>query len=107
MMDLKFAIVGCGRIAQRHAEHITKQGKLVAVCDTNKERRDEMAAKYNSKAYASLDELLQLNAKGLKSVSLLPLGYRDETNDYLVKSKKVRRAKEKLFVEVSEKTLNL
>jgi len=59
MMDLKFAIVGCGRIAQRHAEHIAKQGKLVAVCDTNKERRDEMAAKYNSKAYASLDELLQ------------------------------------------------
>jgi predicted dehydrogenase len=59
MMDLRFAIVGCGRIAQRHAEHIAGQGKLVAVCDTNKERRDEMAAKYNSKAYVSLDELLQ------------------------------------------------
>ena len=59
MMDLRFAIVGCGRIAQRHAEHIAGQGKLVAVCDTNKERRDEMAAKYNSKAYATLDELLQ------------------------------------------------
>ncbi len=59
MMDLRFAIVGCGRIAQRHAEHIAGQGKLVAVCDTNKERREEMAAKYNSKTYATLDELLQ------------------------------------------------
>lgn len=59
MMDLRFAIVGCGRIAQRHAEHIAGQGKLVAVCDTHKERREEMAANYNSKAYSTLDELLQ------------------------------------------------
>jgi nitroreductase len=55
----------------------------------------------------ALDELLQLEAKGLKSVSLLPLGYRDEANDYLAKAKKVRRAKEKLFVEVSAKTLGI
>ena len=54
----------------------------------------------------ALDELLQLEAKGLKSVSLLPLGYRDEANDVLVKAKKVRRSKEKLFVEVSDKNLN-
>lgn len=54
----------------------------------------------------ALDELLQLEAKGLKSVSLLPLGYRDEANDVLVKAKKVRRSKDKLFVEVSDKNLN-
>ncbi len=67
MMDLRFAIVGCGRIAQRHAEHIAGQGKLVAVCDTNKERRDDMAAKYSCKAYTSLDELLQQE----KSIDLI------------------------------------
>jgi nitroreductase len=55
----------------------------------------------------ALDELLQLKTQGLKSVSLLPLGYRDEANDYLVKAKKVRRVKEKLFVEVSAKTLGI
>jgi nitroreductase len=55
----------------------------------------------------ALDELLQLKAQGLKSVLLLPLGYRDEATDYLAKAKKVRRAKEKLFVEVSAKSLNL
>ena len=27
MRKIKFAIVGCGRIAQRHAEHISKVGE--------------------------------------------------------------------------------
>lgn len=68
-MELKFAIVGCGRIAQRHAEHIVKQGKLIAVCDVNEERRNELAQKYTCKAYASLDELLQ-NEKRIDLVSI-------------------------------------
>ena len=29
---MKFGLVGCGRIAQRHAEHISNNGLLVAVC---------------------------------------------------------------------------
>lgn len=33
MEKLKFAIIGCGRIAQRHAEHIQNNGILKAVCD--------------------------------------------------------------------------
>jgi nitroreductase / dihydropteridine reductase len=36
------------------------------------------------------DEILDLRAKGLKSVVILALGYRDEENDYLAKLKKVR-----------------
>lgn len=47
---------------------------------------------------AALDELLNLKAKGLRSVTLLPLGYRDEENDWLAKLPKVRRQKEKLFI---------
>lgn len=38
-----------------------------------------------------LDELLDLKAKGLRSVLLLPIGYRDETNDWQVHLKKVRK----------------
>ncbi len=57
--DLKFALVGCGRIAQRHAEHINNQATLAAVCDVNAERRNELATKYNCKAYASIEELIQ------------------------------------------------
>jgi nitroreductase/dihydropteridine reductase len=47
---------------------------------------------------AAADELLGLKEKGLRSVSFLPLGYRDTDNDWLVKLPKVRREKEKLFI---------
>jgi nitroreductase / dihydropteridine reductase len=47
---------------------------------------------------AALDDLLGLKEKGLRSITLLPLGYRDEENDWLANSPKVRREKEKLFV---------
>lgn len=50
---------------------------------------------------AKLDELLGLKAKGLKSVLLLPIGYRDEEGDWLVKQKKVRKPKD-AFVTVIE-----
>lgn len=39
---------------------------------------------------AALDKLLALKEQGLKSVLLLPLGYRDADNDWLVNMKKVR-----------------
>ena len=42
----------------------------------------------------ALDELLGLKAKGLRSVVLMPIGYRDVTNDWLVNMKKVRVPKE-------------
>jgi len=47
---------------------------------------------------AALDELLGLKEKGLKSLTLLPLGYREKENDWLVNLPKVRREKEKLFI---------
>jgi nitroreductase / dihydropteridine reductase len=47
-----------------------------------------------------VDEILGLKEKGLRSVSMLALGYRDEENDFLANQKKVRREKEKLIVQV-------
>ena len=38
-----------------------------------------------------VDEILGLKEKGLRSVILLPLGYRQEEGDWLVNLKKVRR----------------
>jgi nitroreductase/dihydropteridine reductase len=49
---------------------------------------------------AELDELLGLKEKGLRSVSLLALGYRDTVNDWLANLKKVRRPKEELIIEL-------
>lgn len=45
-----------------------------------------------------LDEVLHLKERGLRSVLLLALGYRDEANDITAKDKKVRREKENLFI---------
>jgi len=50
---------------------------------------------------AALDELLQLPQQGLKSVTLLPLGYRDVENDWLVKQKKVRMPKSEFFQQIA------
>lgn len=49
----------------------------------------------------ALDELLDLKAKGLRSVALLPLGYRDEQNDWLVNMKKVRTPKKEFLIELN------
>lgn len=49
---------------------------------------------------AKLDEILGLKAKGLKSVVIMTLGYRDQENDALAKAKKVRRPSEELFIAV-------
>ncbi|WP_255155289.1 hypothetical protein [Ferruginibacter sp. HRS2-29] len=43
-----FAIIGCLRIAKRHAEQIIKVGKLAAVCDTDMERAMEFSKAYGA-----------------------------------------------------------
>jgi len=45
-----------------------------------------------------VDEVLNLGELGLKSVALLPLGYRDSENDYLVNLKKVRWDDKDFFI---------
>lgn len=64
-----FAIIGCGRIAQRHAEHIYKFGKLVAVCDTVEDKANALAEKYSAKAYYKINDLLD-NEKDVMVVSI-------------------------------------
>ena len=48
----------------------------------------------------ALDEILGLRARGLRSVSILPLGYRADEGDWLVNLKKVRRPREEFVTEV-------
>jgi UDP-N-acetyl-2-amino-2-deoxyglucuronate dehydrogenase len=60
---LNFALIGCGRIGNRHAEHIVRNGKLIAVCDTDKHKADELSKLYKVKAYYSLSDLLDKEDK--------------------------------------------
>jgi UDP-N-acetyl-2-amino-2-deoxyglucuronate dehydrogenase len=68
-MEALFAIIGCGRIAKRHAEQMKKHGKLVAVCDVIEERATEMGKEYGARAYTSA-EIMLLNEKDVNIVSV-------------------------------------
>ncbi|MGH1337116.1 MAG: Gfo/Idh/MocA family protein [Aureispira sp.] len=60
MKTLRFGIVGCGRIAQRHAKHIknTKGIELAAVCDIIPERAETLGDAYQAQAFDSIEALL-------------------------------------------------
>lgn len=49
---------------------------------------------------AALDEILGLKARGLRSVAILPLGYREASGDWLVNLEKVRRPLDQFVTEV-------
>ena len=61
MKKIKFVIIGCGRIGNRHAEHISEQGELVAVCDINEEKAKSLSEKYESKYFTNINELSSSN----------------------------------------------
>lgn len=61
MNTLSIALIGCGRIAERHAKHISEKGRLVAVCDIIPEKADKLAAQYDVKAYYNIDDMLAAN----------------------------------------------
>jgi predicted dehydrogenase len=58
---MRFGIIGCGRIAPKHAESVMAldEAELVAVCDIVPERVQSFAAKYGAVPYADYRELLQ------------------------------------------------
>lgn len=66
---LKFAIVGCGRIAQRHAEQMQRYGLLQAICDTDHAKAKALGSTYNCNVYYTLEELLA-NEKSLDVVAV-------------------------------------
>lgn len=60
---MNFAIIGCGNIGKRHAEYIRAVGKLVAVCDIDKSKADELGKKSGANVFYSVKDLLAANMK--------------------------------------------
>jgi len=84
-----------------HAHHASKQAYIalgVALVAAAQQKVD--ATPMEGFDPNALDEFLKLKEKGLKSSSLLALGYRDAEKDYLVNMKKVRMPKEELFINL-------
>lgn len=53
-----FGIVGCGRIAQRHAQLISERGRLVAVSDIDFVKANRLARAYDAVAYSDFDQMI-------------------------------------------------
>lgn len=59
MSQITFALIGCGRIGHRHAQHISAKGKLQIVCDIDEEKARILANEYGCDYTTSVDELLK------------------------------------------------
>lgn len=70
---INFAIVGCGRIAKRHAELLGSGqiagARLAAVCDIQRDRAEAFGARFGVPAFASIDAMLA--APGIDAVAVL------------------------------------
>ncbi len=66
---VRFAIIGCGRIARRHAEEILKTGELVAVCDIDKTKALSFAKTVNSLAFFDHEDLIN-SENGIDVISI-------------------------------------
>ena len=61
MREVKFSILGCGKIGTRHAAKLkeVEGARLAAVCDCIPERADALAEAYGCRSHHSIDELLK------------------------------------------------
>lgn len=85
-----------------HANHAAKQAYIsfaMAIAAAAEQKVD--ATPMEGFTPEAVDELLGLKEKGLKSALILTLGYRDETEDWLVDMKKVRTPKEDFITELN------
>jgi len=84
-----------------HANHAARQAYIalgIAMAAAAEQQVD--ATPIEGFTPEELDNLLGLKEKGLKSAVILPLGYRDAANDWLVNMKKVRTPKEEFVLEI-------
>ncbi len=99
---LKFAIIGCGRIAARHAEIINNIAELSAVCDIKPERANDFAEKYSADPYNAIEELLK-NENNIDVVSICtPNSFHTEHTILALKAGKNVLCEKPMAISVSD-----
>lgn len=72
---LNFALVGCGRISDKHASNLSegniRNGKLIAVCDIKPEKAKACGEKYNVPFFSSFEEMFSQLGDKIDVVSVL------------------------------------
>ena len=62
-MSIKFSLLGCGRIAKRHADLLGKQqiqgAKLVAVCDINADKARQFGEQYAVPWFSDMQQMMR------------------------------------------------
>ncbi|HRJ85075.1 MAG TPA: Gfo/Idh/MocA family oxidoreductase [Ignavibacteria bacterium] len=102
MNKLKFAIIGCGRIAARHAEIINNIAELSAVCDIKPERANDFAEKYSADPYNAIEELLK-NENNIDVVSICtPNSFHTEHTILALKAGKNVLCEKPMAISVSD-----
>lgn len=89
------------RSAEENYEHAARQAYIglgTALIAAAEEQVD--ATPMEGFDPAQVDEILGLKARGLRSVLLVPLGYRQPEGDWLVNLKKVRREKDQFVTTI-------
>ncbi len=89
-----------GQTSEQHFAHTARQSYIalgIAMAQAAELKVDSTPAEgFNN---ALVDDILELKELGLKSVSLLYLGYRDKERDYLSHMKKVRIPMEEFIIK--------
>lgn len=84
--SLRFALIGCGRIAHRHADllvsGVIEGSTLVGAVDIDPERRATFSSKYNIKCFETIDQLLSYSEIDVVSI-LTPSGLHASQAIYL------------------------
>lgn len=70
-----FILIGCGAIAQKHMEQIRQLGRLVAICDIDQLKVQQLGQQLGVPAYSSFDELLKAAPKADVVVICTPNGF--------------------------------
>ncbi|MDD3080157.1 MAG: NAD(P)H-dependent oxidoreductase [Paludibacter sp.] len=89
------------RASQTNFEHAARQAYIAlgfAMAEAASLKVDSVPME--GFAAAEVDQILNLKESGLKTVLMLPLGYRDADNDWLLPQKKVRHPKDEFIVEI-------
>lgn len=58
MKKVRFILVGCGAIGERHARLAAEKGELVAVCDVDERKAKAFSKQYSCFGYTSLNDML-------------------------------------------------
>jgi len=102
---LKFALVGCGRIAKRHSDLLgnnqIKGASLVAVCDVDVNKANVLAEKFNVPAFTDMDQMMQSENIDV-AVVLTPSGLHSEHVIHLAKYSKDIMVEKPMSLTISD-----